>query len=116
MPIKILVLNNSGYGIIKQFQDIYFNSNYVGTEFTSVDFCAIASAYGMKSTRINVEDDLPDIFSDSEPILVDVIIDENQKIYPKLEFGNALEHMYPFVDLDFDSINTRKERGWLNVS
>jgi acetolactate synthase-1/2/3 large subunit len=114
LPIKILVINNSGYGIIKQFQDIYFNSNYVGTDFTPVDFCAIASAYGMKNIRINVEDNLPDIFLDSEPILVDIVIDQNQNIYPKLEFGNSLEHMYPFVELDFTSTNTRIERGWIN--
>ena len=113
LPIKILVINNSGYGIIKQFQDLYFDSNYIGTEFKPVDFCSIASAYGMKSIRVGKEFD-SNILLEPGPILVDVIIDPNQKIYPKLEFGNSLEHMYPFVDLDFISKNERHVReGWV---
>ena len=67
----------------------------------------------MKSIRVGKEFD-SNILLEPGPILVDVIIDPNQKIYPKLEFGNSLEHMYPFVDLDFISKNERHVReGWV---
>ena len=117
LNIKILVINNNGYGIIKQFQDAYFQSNYIGTEFTRIDFCSIAKAYNMKATRVTVSDLLDSsIFSEHGPILVDIIIDPNQQIYPKLEFGNSLEHMYPPVELDFIPIHDRIERnGWVNI-
>jgi acetolactate synthase-1/2/3 large subunit len=115
LNIKILVINNNGYGIIKQFQDAYFQSNYVGTEFSNIDFCSIAKAYNMKTSRVTVLNLLDSsIFREFGPILVDIIIDPNQQIYPKLEFGNSLEHMYPFVQLDFVPKYERLERnGWV---
>ena len=114
--LKIIVINNSGYGLIKQFQDAYFESNYVGTCFPQTDFCSIANAYGMKSLRFNNESLPTDLFLEPGSILIDVIIDPNQLVFPKLEFGNSLEHMYPFVDLDFVSLYERRERkGWVKV-
>jgi acetolactate synthase-1/2/3 large subunit len=117
LPIKIIVINNNGYGIIKQYQDAYFQSNYIGTEFSNIDFCSIARAYGMKAIQITDSDCLPDtVFSENEPILIDVLIDPRQKIYPKVEFGNSLENMYPFVELDFVSQHERLERnGWVPI-
>lgn len=85
LPIDIYILNNSGYGIIKQFQDNYFSSNYVATTkqevFGEIDipFEEIAKCYGVHTLR-------------------DVKIPENQKIFPKLEFGNSLENMSPYLD------------------
>lgn len=101
LPIDIIVLNNSGYGIIKQFQDSYFNSDYTATSKTdvfgdTVDFVKIAEAYGVKTLK-------------------DVQIPGNQKIYPKLEFGNSLENMTPYIDFEKDMIvevPPKKKHGW----
>jgi len=101
LPIEIVILNNSGYGIIKQFQDSYFNSKYVATSKNDVfgdivDFVKIAEAYGVKTLR-------------------DIPIPETQKIYPKLEFGNSLENMTPYIDFEKDMIvpvPPKKELGW----
>ena len=101
LPIEIIILNNSGYGIIKQFQDSYFDSKYVATSKDevfgdAVDFVKIAEAYGVKTLR-------------------DVPIPETQKIYPKLEFGNSLENMTPYIDFEKDmivSVPPKKKLGW----
>jgi acetolactate synthase-1/2/3 large subunit len=101
LPIEIIILNNSGYGIIKQFQDSYFNSKYVATSKSDVfgdeiDFVKIAEAYGVKT-------------------LQDIPIPETQKIYPKLEFGNSLENMTPYIDFEKDMIvpvPPKKNLGW----
>jgi len=101
LPIEIIILNNSGYGIIKQFQDSYFNSKYVATSKSDVfgdeiDFVKIAEAYGVKT-------------------LQDIPIPETQKIYPKLEFGNSLENMTPYIDFEKDMIvpvPPKKKLGW----
>jgi len=101
LPIEIIILNNSGYGIIKQFQDSYFNSKYVATSKDDVfgdvvDFVKIAEAYGVKTLR-------------------DIPIPETQKIYPKLEFGNSLENMTPYIDFEKDMIvpvPPKKKLGW----
>lgn len=101
LPIEIIILNNSGYGIIKQFQDSYFNSKYVATSKSEVfgdevDFVKIAEAYGVKTLK-------------------DIPIPETQKIYPKLEFGNSLENMTPYIYFEKDMIvpvPPRKKLGW----
>jgi acetolactate synthase-1/2/3 large subunit len=104
LPIKTFILNNSGYGIIKQFQDAYFDKRYIVTNFNPVDFVSIAKSYGMHALRIGAESDidavLDSVFEHSGPVLVDVAIQQCQKIFPKLEFGNALEHMTPFIPID----------------
>ncbi len=101
LPVEIIILNNSGYGIIKQFQDSYFDSKYVATSKSEVfgdevDFVKIAEAYGVKTLR-------------------DIPIPETQKIYPKLEFGNSLENMTPYIDFEKDMIvpvPPKKSLGW----
>ena len=101
LPIEIIILNNSGYGIIKQFQDSYFNSKYIATSKSDVfgdevDFVKIAEAYGVKT-------------------LQDIPIPETQKIYPKLEFGNSLENMTPYIDFEKDMVvpvPPKKKLGW----
>jgi acetolactate synthase-1/2/3 large subunit len=101
LPIEIIILNNSGYGIIKQFQDSYFGSKYTATSKSDVfgdevDFVKIAEAYGVKTLR-------------------DIPIPETQKIYPKLEFGNSLENMTPYIDFESDMfvpVPSKKKLGW----
>lgn len=101
LPIEIIILNNSGYGIIKQFQDSYFGSKYTATSKSDVfgdevDFVKIAEAYGVKTLR-------------------DIPIPETQKIYPKLEFGNSLENMTPYIDFESDMfvpVPPKKKLGW----
>jgi len=99
LPITFIIINNLGYGIIRQFQDQYFGSRYTATSSEEVfgsenglDIVKIATAYGISAQRsydINISMD--------NPILYDVLIDPVQKIFPKLEFGNSLEHMYPYI-------------------
>ena len=84
LNIEIIILNNKGYGMIKQFQDGYFKSNYSATNFEEIfnyhiDFEGIANSYGVKTLK-------------------NIIIPEDQKIYPKLEFGNSLENMSPYLN------------------
>ena len=101
LPVDIIILNNNGYGIIKQFQDSYFDSKYVATSKSEVfggdvDFVKIAEAYGVKT-------------------LQDITIPETQKIYPKLEFGNSLENMTPYIDFEEDMVvpvPPKKKLGW----
>lgn len=97
LPITIIIINNSGYGIIRQFQDQYFKSRYTATSSEEVfgdgiDICKIAAAYGIQSF---LSKDI--VITDDKPVLYDTVIESSQKIYPKLEFGNSLENMSPFI-------------------
>ena len=130
LPIKIFILNNNCYGIIKQFQDSYFNSRYIATEskdYSVPDFVKVAMAYGIKAVEAN-KNNFKDIISlaikEKNSILVNVIIDKEQKITPKLEFGNPLEDMYPYITEEEINrnmiINTIPRRdntkGWVTLN
>jgi len=126
LPIKTFILNNSGYGIIKQFQDAYFDKRYIVTNFERVNFVNIAKAYGMHAVQLDAHSDidkiLDEVFTHAGPVLVDVNIQQYQKIFPKLEFGNALEHMTPFIPMEelvktmIVDISTRREpKGWVQA-
>ena len=130
IPIKIFVLNNQSYGIIKQFQDAYFDSRYIATQgkdYSAPEFVKIAEAYGIPACFIdedsNLDASLSYVFRQNGPVLCEVMIDVNQKLTPKLEFGNPLEDMSPYMtdrELDNNMIVDMIERrdnskGWVTL-
>ena len=101
LPIKIILLNNSGYGMIRQFQEQYFGgrlqSSVIG--YSNPDFQKVASAYNISSRRICSETEiipsLGSLFSDSKPGFLEVIIDEKVKVIPKLSVNKPVEDQEP---------------------
>lgn len=96
LPITIIVLNNAGHGIIRQFQDSYFGSRYTATssidiygEETTINLSNIARGFGIESYKSS------DVAFKNYPTFYDVDIDPAQKISPKMEFGSTLENMAP---------------------
>lgn len=92
LPIKIFILNNNAYGIIKQFQEVYFDARYEATVnqtgYTTPDFNKVALAYGINAERITSHDQidkkLDKILNIQGPVICDVALDEAQKLIPKL--------------------------------
>lgn len=101
LPIKIFILNNKCYGIIKQFQDTWLNSRYEASQkgYSSPDFIEVAKAYGFKTVTIKnhreLSKQIKKVLSTSEPVFCDVLLDPDQKIIPKIDFGMPLEDMTP---------------------
>jgi acetolactate synthase-1/2/3 large subunit len=105
LPIKLFIINNDGYGIIKQFQELYLNKRYEASisskGVTNPNFKKISNAYGINYSEIknNKEIDkvLNKILKSKKSEFVNVIIDPNQKIIPKLQFGNPIEDLSPLL-------------------
>ena len=109
LPIKIFILNNEEYGIIKQTQSAWLDSNYVCSDVASgvacPDFLRIAEAYDIKTETINSHENLNKIMESvmsykDGPIICNVKIKPNQEILPKLSSGRPLEDMYPHLSED----------------
>jgi acetolactate synthase I/II/III large subunit len=106
LPVKIFIMNNRSMGIIKQFQDLYFGSRYTASTpeggYSAPDFAKIAQAYGIQAWRVEkpeeVTESIERALSHSGPVLVDVWIDQEQKLNPKLEFGRPIEDMTPYIE------------------
>jgi acetolactate synthase-1/2/3 large subunit len=96
LPVKIFVFNNVSLGMIRVFQTELFDNRFAYTVgsggYTVPDFCAVAKAYGIKSAKISAPSEFAgyaDWFSDNEPCLFDVFLDEGTKLMPKIMFGKG---------------------------
>ena len=105
LPVKLFIINNEGYGIIKQFQELYLNKRYEATisrkGVTNPNFKKISKAYGINYSEIKnnkqIDGVLNKILNSKKPEFVNVIIDPNQKIIPKLQFGKPIEDLSPLL-------------------
>ena len=106
LPIKIFILNNNGYGIIKQFQELYLSKRYEasGKGVSNPNFKKIAAAFDINYTEIKnhnkMRDKLKTLIKTNRPEIINVIISPNQKIIPKLQFGKPIEDLSPLLNRD----------------
>ena len=100
--VTIVVMNNSGYGIIKQFQDSYLSSRYHGSAigYSNPDFELIAAAYGLRYRRVEHLDDLEPALLDQGSIIIEVLLNPNTLIEPKLEMGRPINDQFPYLPED----------------
>lgn len=98
LPITIVVANNAGYGIIKQFQDANTNSRYAatGNGYSVPDFGAISLAYGIPHTRVTQVSQLTPELLSSKLQIIELIIPEDAKVTPKAEGDHFLHDQFPF--------------------
>lgn len=100
LNLKLFILNNEGYGIIKQFQDLYFGGRYeaTGTGYSVPDFKKIVEAYGVKYFRVDSLDGIiKEIFDYVGPAVIDVMVHPNTLIEPKLEMGRPIHDQFPYL-------------------
>jgi acetolactate synthase-1/2/3 large subunit len=103
-PIKIIVINNQSYGMVRQFQESYFENRLQSTYwgYSVPNFTLIAKAYGISSSTVEnqkgVTKSLVKMWSDPmEPYLLQVMIDPSINAYPKIAFGHPITEMEPFI-------------------
>ena len=107
LPIKIFVLNNKNLGMVRQFQELYFDKKYLGTidDYSVPNLVEITKAYGIKARKIDniskLEIELKDIFSSNEPELINIELPvEMTTVEPKLIVNKPIEDMHPFISKD----------------
>lgn len=106
LPLKIVVLNNKSLGMIRQFQDSYFESRYQSTYwgYDAPDFAKVAIAYGIDAKTIEDSHDIEGVVdwfwnneNENKPQLLQVMIDPYTNTYPKIAFGRPITEMEPFA-------------------
>lgn len=112
LPIKMVILNNHCLGMIRQFQDSYFNSCYQSTVwgYDTPAFAKVASAYDIDSYLISspekIETGLEKLWEDPlKPFLLEVLVDIHTNVFPKTMFGNPLTMMEPAIITKSNSTN-----------
>ena len=104
LPIKIIVLNNNALGMIRHFQEMYFDSKYYQTKpsggYTAPSFAMIANAYGIQSIQVDASsvEKVKDLLMEDIPALIEILIEEDTYVFPKLEFGKPNQDQEPLLD------------------
>ena len=103
IPIKIIIMNNKALGMIRHFQEMYFESNYYGTidGYSVPDFIKISEAYGIKSLKISDKsqmNELKEKLNDDESYVIEVELKNITYVVPKLGMGRPIEDQEPLLD------------------
>jgi acetolactate synthase-1/2/3 large subunit len=94
---KWLLLNNEYQGMVRQWQDLFYNERHMATKMTNPDFCKLAEAMHVSAFRCNSIDELPEVmakFLECEgPVLGEFMVDKDEHVYPMVAAGKALDEM-----------------------
>ncbi len=98
LPVKIIILNNSYLGMVRQWQELFYNRNYSATHLEyNPDFVKLAEAYGAEGYRAtkpsDVEDVLRKALSSKKTCVVDMVIEKEENVYPMVPAGASLSEM-----------------------
>ncbi len=104
LSLKIILLNNQCHGMVRQFQQSYFEERYPSTAwgYSAPDFARVSEAYGIRAGTVKNPGDMTAAFAEAfaqpdAPYLLQVMIDPNANVYPKIAFGHPLTEMEPFA-------------------
>jgi acetolactate synthase-1/2/3 large subunit len=104
LPIKVVVMNNGYLGMVRQWQELFWNERYSnvdmqthGGEEAFPDFVKLADAYGIRGARLTdpatLEDDLRAAFAAEGPAFIDVQVAREENVYPMIAPGEAARNM-----------------------
>lgn len=98
IPVKVVILNNGHLGMVRQWQELFYNRNYSHTNMEAQpDFVKLAEAYGAEGYRISKPEELEDVLrkalTSPHPAFIDVMVEREENVYPMVPAGAALDEM-----------------------
>lgn len=98
LPIKICLVNNGYLGMVRQWQQMFHNSNYAETTLdVAPNWQRLAEAYEVNYLRIddldNAKEKLAAVLGDNEPWLIDLVVDDSANVYPMVPAGCGLDEI-----------------------
>ena len=98
LPVKFALMNNHVLGMVRQWQDLFYQKSFYATEFTgNPDFVKLAEAYGIFGVRVTdkaqVAAAIQDAMAHDGPALVDFIVDPEENVYPMIPSGESIKEL-----------------------
>lgn len=101
-PVKIILLNNSYLGNVRQWQQLHYNSRYSCTHMLNPDYMQIASAYGIPCRRVagreELEDAVWEMFASDGAFLLEADCQEEENVMPMIVYGAAVDNIICNID------------------
>lgn len=97
IPLKIIVLNNSFLGMVRQWQDMFFAKRYASTELVNPDFVAVAKAYGIPAKKVasrkDLADSLREMIDAAGPYFLEISVEKEGNVLPMVEPGSSVSEV-----------------------
>ncbi|WP_074409253.1 biosynthetic-type acetolactate synthase large subunit [Aquimarina megaterium] len=94
VPVKIVVLNNDFLGMVRQWQQLFFDKRYASTEMVNPDFIKIAEGYHIKSTRVtkreNLQEAIAEMIASKEAYFLEVCVEKENNVFPMIPTGASV--------------------------
>jgi acetolactate synthase I/II/III large subunit len=104
LPVKMVVVNNQCLGMVRQFQQSYFEERYQSTcwGYSAPNFPRVAEAFGIQAATVRAPEELAGALAQAwadptAPFLLEVMVDMGANAYPKIAFGRPMTEMEPFA-------------------
>jgi acetolactate synthase-1/2/3 large subunit len=97
VDVKILILNNNFLGMVRQWQQLFFDRRYSFTEIVNPDFTAIAKGYSIEAVKISkrkdVDQALEAMLNSTGAYLLEVIVEQEENVFPMVETGASVSEI-----------------------
>jgi acetolactate synthase-1/2/3 large subunit len=97
IDVKILILNNHFLGMVRQWQQLFFDKRYSFTELDNPDFIKIAEGYGIPASRVNERSNLNQALdnwlSTKGPTLLEVVVEQEENVFPMVPSGESVSNI-----------------------
>ena len=94
IAVKIVVLNNDFLGMVRQWQQLFFDKRYASTEMVNPDFVTIAKGFRIKAKRVEKRDDLETAISEminsKEPYFLEICVEKEDNVFPMIPSGASV--------------------------
>ncbi|MCB0012105.1 MAG: biosynthetic-type acetolactate synthase large subunit [Anaerolineales bacterium] len=95
--VKIAILNNSFLGMVRQWQEFFFEKRYSGVQLQNPDFVRLAEAYGIPARKVERREDIADAVAFAEategPVLLEFVVEMGEAVFPMVPAGADLDAM-----------------------
>ena len=97
MKIIVAVIDNGFLGMVRQWQEFFYDKNYAATPMVSPDFVKLAEAHGLKGIRVfsrsEVESAIKEAQASETSVVIDFMVEQEDSVYPMVPAGAALHEM-----------------------
>lgn len=94
LPVKIVILNNDFLGMVRQWQQMFFNKRYASTEMINPDFVSIAKAYFLDSEKVENRSDLESavkrMIESKKPYVLEISVEKEDNVFPMIPSGASV--------------------------
>ncbi|MHB8984989.1 MAG: biosynthetic-type acetolactate synthase large subunit [Eubacteriales bacterium] len=97
LPVNVAIMDNGFLGMVRQWQELFYNRRYSQTELINPDFIKLAEAYGAEGIRVSdraeVGPAIEQAIKSSKPVMLDFIVEREENVFPMVPPGESLNKM-----------------------